>query len=89
MTEGQLTPFAKRAIGRKRIFGTLSVVGVIVGLGLALYFWLSHEPGDPTGLQAILVVCILLNARGHLRQVRYVNALEQLHADGVSPPEEP
>ena len=75
---GALTAFAKRAIGRKRVFGVLSAVGVAVGLGLALYFWVTHEPGDPTGLQAVVVVLILLNARGNLRQVRYVNALEAL-----------
>ena len=68
-------------MGRKRLFGALSILGVLVGLGLTIYFWLTHEPGDPTGLQALLVVCILLNARGNLRQVRYVRALERLSAD--------
>ena len=75
---GDLTTFAKRAIGRKRVFGVLSMVGVAVGLGLALTFALTHQPGDPIGLQAVVVVLILLNARGNLRQVRYVNALEAL-----------
>ena len=75
---GELTTFAKRAIGRKRVFGVLSALGVAVGLGLALYFAVTHQPGDPTGLQAVVVVLILLNARGNLRQVRYVNALEAL-----------
>ena len=74
----ELSAFAERAIGRKRLFLALSALGVVVGLGLGLFFWLTHEPGDPTGLQAVVVVLILLNARGNLRQVRYVNALEQL-----------
>ena len=74
----ELTAFAERAIGRKRLFGVLSAVGVVVGLGLAVTFWLTHEPGDPAGLQAVVVVLILLNARGNLRQVRYVNAIEAL-----------
>ncbi len=74
----ELSAFAERAIGRKRLFAVLSAVGVIVGLGLGVTFWLTHEPGDPTALQAVVVVLILLNARGNLRQVRYVNALEQL-----------
>ena len=74
----ELSAFAERAIGRKRLFGVLSALGVVVGLGLGVTFWLTHEPGDPTVLQAVVVVLILLNARGNLRQVRYVNALEQL-----------
>ncbi len=81
----QLDAFAARAVRRKGLFLALSVAGVLVGLGLALYFWISHEPGDPTGLQAVVVVLILLNARGNLRQVRYVNAIEALSGpSGVS-----
>ncbi len=75
---GELDVFAARAIGRKRLFLALSVLGVLVGLGLTVYFWVTHEPGDPTGLQAIVVLLVLLNARGNLRQVRYVRSLERL-----------
>ena len=74
----QLDAFAARAVRRKGLFLALSVAGVLVGLGLGIFFWLTHEPGDPAGLQAVVVVLILLNARGNLRQVRYVTALESL-----------
>ena len=79
----QLDAFAARAVRRKGLFLALSVAGVLVGLGLALYFWISHEPGDPTGLQTLVVVLVLLNARGNLRQVRYVRALEALSGDAT------
>jgi len=70
--------FAKRAVGRKRLFVALSALGVAAGVGLGSYFWFAHQPGDPTGLQALVVVLVLLNARGNLRQYRYALALESL-----------
>ena len=71
-------PFVTRAIARKRLFVVLSVVGVLVGLGLGIW-WAFIAPPDPStrGLKAIVVVLVLLNARGNLRQFRYASALEK------------
>lgn len=69
--------FVERSIRRRRIFGALSVLGVVVGVGLGLYYGLGGV-SDPGVLQAVVVILVLLNARSNLRQYRYASALEKL-----------
>ena len=72
--------FVKSSIRRKKLFLGLSLLGVLAGLGLGIYwfFFSPGEPDAPNGLRAVLVVMILLNARQNLRQYRYALALEAL-----------
>ena len=69
--------FVERAIGRKSMFLGLSVVGVMVGLGLAGWAALAVGQGG-SGLRWVIVVLVLLNARQNLRQYRYADVLEAL-----------
>ena len=81
MTDSELR-FAKRAIRRKKIFLTLSITSVIVGLSLALYYsWqLVTQPDFAPGIHFVLVILVLLTARQNLRQYYYAKILEKLIA---------
>lgn len=81
MTDSELL-FAKRAIRRKKRFLLLSIISVIVGLGLALYYaWqFATQPGFAPGIHFVLVLFILLMARQNLRQYYYAKILEKLIA---------
>lgn len=80
----ELTPaersFAERAARRKRVFLWLSVAGIAVAVGLALYFAVQRhrDPAYPIGARAVIIVLILLNARQNLRQHRHAAVLEKL-----------
>ena len=78
MLTKQEQKLAVKAIKRKKLFLVISIIGVIVGLSLALfYFWKSYvQPDFEVGSHFILVVMILLNARLNLRQYRYARILE-------------
>lgn len=69
---------AINTIRRKKIFLVLSIVSVIVGLGLAVfYFWEAYaHPRFDIGIHFVLVVLILLNARQNFRQYKYAKILE-------------
>lgn len=75
-----MSPFAQRAVSRKRLFVVLSVLGVVVGLGLALFTGLQRlaDPDYEIGLRSVVVLLVLLNARQNLRQYRYACELERL-----------
>lgn len=79
ITDSELR-FARRAIRRKKLFLTLSITSVIVGLGLALlYAWqFATQPGFAPGIHFVLVLLILLMARQNLRQYYYAKILEKL-----------
>lgn len=69
-----------QAIGRKDLFLRLSIIGVVIGLGLAVFYtvqWLRLDD-YPVGLRFVLVILILLNARQNLRQHKYTDALARL-----------
>ena len=87
MTEPEIR-FARRAVRRKKLFLALSIVGVVVGLGLAAFYtWQkATQPGYPIGGRFALVIMVLLAGRQQLRQYRYATILEKLgtqfrHAD--------
>ena len=69
--------FVAAAIRRKKLFIVLSAVGVVVGLGLGVWWTLIAPPASSGGLHIVLVVLVLLNARQNLRQYRYACALER------------
>ena len=71
--------FVERAVRRKRGFLVLSIVGVVVGLLLAVYYGYRGwtDPEYPLGIRAAIVVLILLSARHNLRQYRYAHILEK------------
>ncbi len=71
--------FVERCIRRQNVFLTLSVIGVVVGLGLAIWWALDGKSGH--ALEFIVVILVLLNARNQLRQWRYAKALERLIAE--------
>lgn len=77
---GADSSFVTSAIRRKRVSVTLSVIGVVLGLGLGTFYAVQKylDPSYPIGLRFVLVILILLNARQNLRQYRYALALEQL-----------
>jgi hypothetical protein len=78
--------FVRGAIGKRRLFLGLSVVGVIVGLGLAaFYLWQRfHQPDYPFGVRMVVVLLVLLNARQNLRQYRYATVLRELAPGGAA-----
>ena len=69
--------FVERCIRRRRLFGVLSALGVVVGVGLGLYYAFGGA-SDPALLRAVVVILVLLNARSNLRQYRYATVLKQL-----------
>lgn len=76
--------FATRAVRRKRVFRTLSMVNVAAaGLLAARYGYEGvRDPGFAILPHAVIVLLILLNARQHLRQSRYAAIIEKLIKPG-------
>jgi len=72
--------FVARALRRRRLFLALSVIGVIIAAGLAVYYtWRKlHDPAFALGARMVIVVLVLLNARQNLRQYRFAGILEKL-----------
>jgi hypothetical protein len=72
--------FAARAVRRKQVFRVLSIAGVVIAGGLALFYGYERvrDPSYPLGPHLVLVVLILLNARQNLRQHKYAALLEKL-----------
>jgi hypothetical protein len=79
LTEGERA-FVVRALRRRRLFLALSVVGVVVAAGLAVYYaWRKlHDPAFAVGARMVIVVLVLLNSRQNLRQYRFAGILEKL-----------
>ena len=79
MTDAE-TRFAARALRRKRLFLVLSIAGLVIAVGLSVYyaFRAATDPSFPIGPRAVIVVLILLNARQNLRQYRFAGILEQV-----------
>ena len=71
--------FVQRALRRKQLFLALSVIGVVVGVGLAVLYTVLRvrNPHFEIGARAVIVVLVLLNARQNLRQYRYAEVLEK------------
>jgi hypothetical protein len=82
MLNDQERHWAGKAIGRTRLFLNLSIAGVVIALGLAVFYaWqAATQPGFAPGIHAVLVLLILLNARQNLRQYRYTRLLKKLGA---------
>ncbi len=82
MNPGDVTSdrFVRTAVRRKKVFLVLSVAGVAIGLGLAVWFGYRRwaEPEATGALHFVIVVLVLLNARANLRQYRFAAALEHL-----------
>ena len=80
VSDGSSRRFARTAVRRKRLFVMLSLAGVVVGTGLAVWYAYRRwsDPSFPLGLRLVIVVLVLLNARQNLRQYRYAVALEGL-----------
>jgi hypothetical protein len=78
--------FVRAAIRRERLFLALSLVGVAVAVGLALFCgyrrWADSD--FALGLRGVVVLLILLNARQNLRQYRYARILGALLQSPVS-----
>ena len=72
--------FAKRVVARRKLFLTVSIVGVVVALGLAGYYvgCRIEDPAYPLKGRGALVLLILLNARSSLRQYRMAGVLGKL-----------
>ena len=72
--------FAERAMRRKAVFRTLSIAGVAIAAGLALFYGWERlrDPSFPLAPRLVLIVLILLNARQNLRQHKYAALLEKL-----------
>jgi len=72
--------FSKKAIKRKKLFLRLSAIGVVVGLGLMVFYtWQFVTQHDfSVGIHAVLVLLILLIARLNLRQHYYAKILEKV-----------
>jgi len=76
----------ERTIKRKNLFKTLSIVSVLIGLGLSIYYaWEFYaEPNFKVGIHFALVILILLNARQNLRQHNFAKILERLKSEEAS-----
>ena len=72
--------FVARALRRRRVFLALSVVGVVIAGGLAVYYtWRKiHDPAFAVGARMVIIILVLLNARQNLRQYRFAGILEKL-----------
>jgi hypothetical protein len=72
--------FAERAVRRKELFRRLSIAGIVIAAGLAVFYgWERlHDPSFPLAPRFVLIVLILLNARQNLRQHKYAALLEKL-----------
>jgi hypothetical protein len=72
--------FAERAMRRKEVFRVLSIAGIVIAAGLALFYvWKRvHDPSFQLAPRLVLIVLILLNARQNLRQHKYALLLEKL-----------
>jgi hypothetical protein len=72
--------FAERAVRRKELFRKLSIAGIVIAAGLAVFYgWERlHDPSFPLAPRFVLIVLILLNARQNLRQHKYAALLEKL-----------
>jgi hypothetical protein len=83
MTESEIV-FAKRAIRRKQLYLTLSILSVILGVGLGVFYtWQAvTQTGTPSSIHFVVVILILLADRQNLRQFRYANILEKLLQEG-------
>ena len=75
--------FARKAIGRQRVFRTLMWVGIVAGLGLLFLAGWRALDGQSWGSTAVIAVFVLLNARGNLRQVKYAELLEAWAPPGL------
>ena len=82
MTDSEIH-FAKRAIRRRQLYLTLSIISVILGVGLGVFFtWQAvTQTGTPSSIHFVVVILILLAGRQNLRQYRYAIILEKLLAD--------
>ncbi len=69
---------AINTIRRRTIFLALSIISVMIGLGLAVFYsWEAYtQPRFDIGIHIVLVVLILLNARQNLRLYSYAKMLE-------------
>ena len=69
-----------RAVRRRALFLALSVAGLVIAIGLTVFYaWRKlHDPSFPVGARAVIVLLILLNSRQNLRQYRYVRLLAAL-----------
>jgi hypothetical protein len=72
--------FVARALRRRTLFLALSILGVMISLGLAVYYtWRKlHDPAFAVGARMVIVVLVLLNSRQNLRQYRFAGILEKL-----------
>ena len=72
--------FAERAVRRKEVFRVLSIAGIVIAAGLAVFYgWeRAHDPAFALAPRLVLIVLILLNARQNLRQHKYAALLEKL-----------
>ncbi len=79
MTESEIE-FAMRAIRRKQLYLTLSIISVILGVGLGVYYiWQAvTQTGTPSSIHFVVVILILLAGRQNLRQFRFAKILEKL-----------
>jgi hypothetical protein len=72
--------FAEQAVRRKEVFRVLSIAGIAIAAGLAVFYgWERlHDPTFALAPRLVLIVLILLNARQNLRQHKYAALLEKL-----------
>ncbi len=72
--------FSSKAIRRKKLFLTLSIISVTVAFSLAAFYTWQYttQPNFAVGIHAVMVLMILLTARLNLRQHFYAKILEKL-----------
>jgi len=76
LTESE-TAFVLRAVRRRRLFLGLSIAGIVIAVGLSVYYaWRKmHDPTFEIGARMVIVLLILLNSRQNLRQYRFAGIL--------------
>jgi hypothetical protein len=70
--------FVERALRRKKVFLAISIVGMAIAVGLAVYYGFRrlNDPTFPIGQRVVIIILILLNSRQNLRQYRFVSFIE-------------
>lgn len=72
--------FVARAVRRGRLFLALSIAGLVIAAGLAVYYTTRKllDPSFTIGARVVILVLILLNSRQNLRQYRFARILEKI-----------
>ena len=79
--------FVERALGHRKLFLAMSIVGTVIAVVLTAYYGFRrfNDPTFSIAPRAVIVVLILLNSRQNLRQYRFASFIEDYKKGGLTP----